>query len=373
VERSAEEGVPEYRRDPVTGRWVIIAPGRAARPHEFVETVRPARRGLCPFCPGSEHETPDEVAALRNLGTLPNQPGWQVRIVPNKFPAVAPMAPTEPAHGSESSAGAPAESSAGATMRLPAVGRHEVIIETDGHAVTVGEISLERWTAMWRLVRDRFRQLAKTPGIRYAQWFKNVGDAAGASIEHAHGQLIALDHVPGVPAAEMTGAALHFQRTGRCVFCEILSRESAEATRLVELTSTHAAWCDYASRFSYEMVVAPRRHAADFTAQSDTELAAAATLLHRTLARFEQIGPLPAYNVVLHTAPFGGESAVARRRAGTGDPQSFDSSPADYYHWHWEILPRLTKAAGFEWGAGIHLNPVAPEQAAQTLRNAKPD
>jgi UDPglucose--hexose-1-phosphate uridylyltransferase len=223
---------------------------------------------------------------------------------------------------------------------------------------------------MWRLVRDRFRVLGKTAGIRYGQWFKNVGDAAGASIEHAHAQLIALDRVPEVPAAELAGSAEHYRQTGRCIYCEIVSRESAEGTRLVELTPSHAAWCNYAGRFSYEMVVAPRRHAADFASQDDTHLDQAAVLLHRTLARLERISPAPAaYNVVLHTAPFGSGPFYAL----PNESASFDSSPADYYHWHWEILPRLTKTAGFEWGAGIHLNPVAPEQAAQALRNAKPD
>jgi len=334
---------PEYRRDSVVGRWVIIAPARADRPHEFVETVRPARSGPCPFCPGSEHDTPDEVAALRNLGTSANGPGWQVRIVPNKFPAV----------GGVLGVGAVVELG-GAMVPTPALGRHEVVIETEAHAVGVGEIPLDRWTAMWRLVRDRFRELGRTAGVRYVQWFKNVGDAAGASIEHAHAQMIALDRVPEVVAGELAGAAAHHRETGRCVYCELLTHEAAEATRLVDLTPAHAAWCNYASRFSYEMIVAPRRHAADFAAQDDAGIAAAAAMLHRTLARLERACPNGAYNVVLHTAPF-------------------DSSASDHYHWHWEILPRLTKAAGFEWGAGIHLNPVAPEQAAQALRNVKPD
>jgi UDPglucose--hexose-1-phosphate uridylyltransferase len=361
--------LPEYRCDPVTGRWVIIAPSRANRPHEFVETVRPTRTGTCPFCPGSEHETPGEVAALRCPGTPANQPGWQVRIVPNKFPAVVQG---EAAHGGPAVARIDhpkTETTSNARAARPAVGRHEVVIETDVHAVAAGEIPSATWLAMWRLVRDRFRMLGRTPGVRYVQWFKNVGDAAGASIEHAHGQIIAVDRVPEVPAAEMAGAGAHFARTNRCIYCEIVMRETAEQTRLVELTSTHAAWCNYAGRFSYEMVLAPRKHAADFAAQSDSDLDAAATLLQRTLARLERICPVPAYNIVLHTAPIGGESPTAASR----ESPSFDSSPADYYHWHWEILPRLTKAAGFEWGAGIHLNPVAPEQAAQTLRNAKPD
>jgi UDPglucose--hexose-1-phosphate uridylyltransferase len=362
---------PEYRQDPITGRWVIIAPARAERPQEFVETVRPARAKACPFCPGSEHETPGEVAALRQAGSAPNKPGWRVRIVPNMFPAVAAVVSSAAARGAGV---AGADQPAGTPAAVPAIGRHEVVIETDRHAMPTGEIPLEHWTAMWRLVRDRFREFGQTAGIRYVQWFKNVGDAAGASIEHAHGQLIAVDRVPEVPAAELVGAAAHHRRTARCVYCEILSRESAEASRLVELTPSHAAWCNYASRFSYEMVIAPRRHAADFAAEDDARLDEGAILLHRTLARLEQICPVPAYNVVLHTAPFeNGPLQNAPFAALHGVPASFDSSPADYYHWHWEILPRLTKAAGFEWGAGIHLNPVAPERAAEALRNAKPD
>jgi UDPglucose--hexose-1-phosphate uridylyltransferase len=241
----------------------------------------------------------------------------------------------------------------------PAFGRHEVVIETDAHARGAAEIPLERWTAMWRLVRDRIRLLGQMPGIGYVQWFKNVGDAAGASIEHAHGQIIAMDRIPEVVAAELAGSGEHFRRTGRCVYCEMIAREAAEGVRLVELAPRHAVWCNYASRFSYEMVIAPRGHAADFAAQDDAGIDEGATLLHRTLARLERACAGAAYNVVLHTAPTAGSA--------------FDSFGREHYHWHWEILPRLTKAAGFEWGAGIHLNPVAPERAAGAVRNAKPD
>lgn len=337
--------MPEYRRDSIVDRWVIIAPERAVRPLEFSNVPRVARRLPCPFCEGNESETTRETAAVRTAGSSADGPGWRVRIVANLYPALQ-----TPSAGTNANAATPSEFDA---ARRPAVGRHEVVVETPNHTVAVEEISADHWRTVWRLVRERFRSLRDLGECRYVQYFKNVGQAAGASLEHAHAQLMALDVVPPTVEAELTAARDFFDRRGACIFCDLAERELAAGVRVVEVADAAAAFCPFASRFSSEVWVVPRRHVGCFSETTDAGLDGAVDLLHRTLRRLERSSPNSAYNVVLHTAPF-------------------DSLAGQYYHWHWEILPRETTAAGFEWGAGIHVNPVAPEAAAECLRRINP-
>ena len=344
----------EYRRDPIVDRWVIVAPERARRPYEFVESPqnpslavdppRELRRAGCPFCEGNECDTTPEEVAVRETGSKANGPGWQVRIVPNLYPALVSTAVADVAAVPTSP-----RSHERPTLRLPARGRHEVVIESPEHRLSSGELTGAHWRIVWRTIRDRFRALRDAGDCRYVQWFKNVGRAAGASLEHLHSQLMALDRVPPDVAAESAAAEAHERRTGGCLFCDLVERELAGDLRVVEVSEAAAAFCPNAPRFSYETWVVPRRHASRFEDSADDELDATADLLHRTLRRVENSFPNSAYNVVLHTAPF-------------------DRFQEPHYHWHWEILPRLTTAAGFEWGTGIHINPVPPEEAAASLR-----
>lgn len=342
--------MPELRKDPIVDRWVIIAPERAARPHEFTDVPQVVRSAVCPFCEGNERQTPHEAAALRTPGSLHDGPGWQARIVPNLFPALGPAAsPRREAKTSSGHATSPE-----LFISQPAVGVHEVVIESPTHLVDHGDLPPAHWSAVLRLVRDRMAQLGQTPGIRYVQHFKNVGEAGGASLEHVHSQLMALTEVPPAVQAELEGAEAYHGRVGRCVFCDLVECETAAGVRVVEASDQGVVLSTYAARFSYELLVVPRRHSADFTKLADRDVDAAAQLLLRTLRRLERALPGASYNVVLHTA-------------------GFDSFSGGYYHWHWEILPRLAKAAGFEWGTGIHINTVLPETAAEHLRRISAD
>lgn len=290
---------PQFRTDPITGRRVLIAPERALRGSD----------GPCPFCEGREAETPPEILALRD-GSPPNSPGWRVRVVPNRFPAVRPTA--------------------------PASGSHELIIECPNHVASISDLPVERVAIVLGVVRDRFRELRKTWG--YAQYFKNHGAAAGASLAHAHSQIIAMAAPPPALVEELF--------TGPCPFCALIERELADGSRMVMSTPNLVAFTAFAGRFPYETWVLPRRHARHFEELSTDELHDLAAMLHTIVGRLESVAGAPAYNWVLHTAPW-------------CDDRDF--------HWHFVILPRMSGIAGFELGAGIFINPVAPEVAAARL------
>jgi UDPglucose--hexose-1-phosphate uridylyltransferase len=329
--------MPELRIDPICGRRVYIAEDRAGRPFDYDE--RPsanvsadecaARIANCPFCAGHEAITPIESAVV-----LDDAGQWQVRVVPNKYPAVTLAA--EEAH-------------AGFTA---AVGAHEVIIESPRHLLDVTELDADRLATVIRVYRDRLRHWAADPRLKHALVFKNSGWAAGASLEHVHSQLAALPYVPAVVHAELDGAHRHFAAHRRCAFCDLIRSELEAGERLVARGEGFIAFCASAGRQPYETWILPEGHAARFDVLTDAQARAAAVVLQDVLRRLHVQTPSAAYNVVLHTSPF-------------------DDLHADAYHWHWELIPRIANLAGLELGAGVYINPLSPEHAAQRLRDAQ--
>jgi len=346
----------EYRKDPLVDRWVIIAPERAARPHDFFDAPTVRRCGVCPFCGGNEAETTAEIAALRDPGTAPNGPGWRVRSVSNKFPFLAQSEPRTSVGGSGS-----ADESRGPLTDVrgsdvftpsPACGPHEVLIDSPRHVVRASELSVDETADSLRLYRLRLASLCGDARLRHVQIFKNVGRAAGASLEHLHGQLAGLSFVPPPVVAEVAALRKHRERTGRCAHCDAIAFELAAGVRVVEASSGFVVVCPYASGFSYEMQIWPRAHHGRFAALDDLRLAELAGVLRRSLVRLESVLSSPAYNLLLHIEPF-------------------DSFAAGYYHWRMAVVPRTAMTAGFEWSTGILVNPVPPETAAAQLRAAQ--
>lgn len=313
-----------------------MAPERAHRPHAFEEDPPAGRRRHCPFCPGSEAETPPEIFSLRDRGG-PDTPGWRLRVVPNKFPAVVPDAlPVSAAERSD--------------RRRIGFGSHEVIIEDADHGATLSDLPAERIAELLEVVRRRFLALADNRRIRYVCFFKNHGKAAGATLEHTHSQLVALPLEPKLVAEEIAGARRRYRRTGRCYFCE-LAEPDLDASRLILATPGAVSLAPYAARAPYETWIVPRRHRSHFESARGAELEAIAAALRATLRMLEGALERPAYNLVLHTAPL-------------------RAAALPHYHWHFELIPRLSKLAGFEWGTGLYINPVPPEEAARRLRDA---
>ena len=327
--------MPELRKDPIVGRWVIISNDRAKRPTDFVREPVVKKGGFCPFCPGNEEKTPAELLAYRPNGS---NVGWTVRVVPNKFPAL----------GIEGSLGRQAE---GMFDKMNGIGAHELVIETPEHDVTLADLSEKRIEDVLWAFRDRVLDLKKDKRFKYILIFKNHGTAAGATLEHSHGQLIALPIVPKYVVEEMEGAKQYFIYKERCVFCDIIRQETG-GIRVVGENENFLTVAPYAPRFPFETWIIPRRHESAFENSSSQVYESLSKSLKNLLTRADQVLDSPAYNLLVHTAPV--------------------QEPAlDYYHWHIEFMPRLTKTAGFEWGTGFYQNPTPPEEAAKYLREAK--
>jgi len=332
--------VPELRKDPITGRWVIISNERQKRPSDFqVERVVRIAADQCPFCPGREALTPREVFANRSNGSAPNGPGWELRVVPNKFPALKVEGGLE-------------REGEGMFDRMNGIGAHEVIIETPDHSktlATMGEAEIER--VLWAF-RERILDLKKDIRFRYILIFKNQGAVAGATLEHSHSQLIALPIVPDFVRDEIDGARQHFFAKERCVFCDVLRQEIASGRRIVQESADIVALEPYAPRFPFETWLLPKVHGARFEDAPRHEYAGLARVLKSVLTRLDRALEQPAYNLIVHSAPFSEEVR-------------------DFYHWHVEVIPKVARMAGFEWGTGFYINPTSPEEAAQVLRDVR--
>jgi UDPglucose--hexose-1-phosphate uridylyltransferase len=337
---------PELRRDPVTGSWVAVAPERAKRPialsgHQPRQRAN-GERHPCPFCPGQEHATPHEVFAFRDPSSPTDGPGWQLRVVPNMYPAVRPESLTTIAiRDSE------------LLESVPAYGTAEVLIECPEHIHDPKELTDSQFTNVFVAYRERLRMFAGDTRLAHVAVFKNVGAEAGASLGHTHSQIIALPVVPDLLRAELDGAKEHFSRTGRCIYCDLVSEELKDGSRVIATSANFVVIAAFAPRFAYEVWILPRQHQPRYEALSDANANELARLMKRLLFTLDAVLGEPAYNWHLHTTPL-----------HAGEPE--------HYHWHLELLPRTARPAGIEWGFGCHITTAMPEVAARELRAALP-
>jgi UDPglucose--hexose-1-phosphate uridylyltransferase len=321
---------PELRKDPILDRWVVIATDRLGRPQEVVESVPVGRLAVCPFCAGNEHLTPEPVLAL------PNRRDWQVRIVPNTFPAVRGEGRFTPQTDGLLTGGL-------------ANGLHDVVIECPMHQANLSRLPAEHGVLLFGALAERFRQVRAERPELYPFWFTNHGAASGASLEHAHSQLVGLPTVPEQIRQEIDAGLRYGKANHRCVYCDLIEQERSEKTRIVFESEQIVALAPYASRFPCEVWLLPRRHANHFEQVSESDIIAIGDAYHRVLRMLDMGLDDPPFNTFIHTSPF-------------------DAPESPHYHWHVEILPRLTGIAGFECGTSMNINPVPPEQAAAYLR-----
>ena len=304
----------DLRKDPVTGRWVIISTERQKRPSDFqIETVTVKPDDLCPFCEGHEDKTPPEILAYRNASAA-NSRGWDVRVVPNKFPALRVEGTLD-------------REGEGLFDRMNGIGAHEVIIESPDHNQTLATMSEQAIEKVFWAWRDRVLDLKQDFRLRYILIFKNHGASAGASLEHSHSQLIALPIVPREMSEELDGARRHFQQKERCVFCDIIRQEIKDGSRVITESPEFVALAPYAPRFPFETCLLPKRHAARFEDASRGEYSSLARMVKDTLQRMNKTLLSPPYNLIVHSAPL-------------------QESGGEFYHWHVEIMPKLTRVAG---------------------------
>ena len=324
----------ELMRDPITARWIIVPLDKMAKVSDLITEQHPKNRDNCPFCYGSETLTPPEISAHRNQGA-PNTPNWTIRVVPNKFPALR-------IEGDLNREGI------GVFDIMNGIGAHEVIIDTPDHFRDMADLThVETEEVIWTY-RARSLDLRKDNRFKYILIFKNYGKSAGASLEHPHSQLIALPIVPKRVHEEMEGAARYYDYKERCVFCDIVREELEEKERIIYNDDKFIAFCPYVSRFAYEVWILPKKHASDFANIDRDCVASFARALRDSLARIKGLLKDPSYNFIIHTSPINGHER-------------------EDYHWHVEIMPKLSKVAGFEWGSGFYVNPVPPYVAAKNL------
>jgi len=333
--------MPELRKDPIVGRWVIIATDRAKRPQDFSREKAPSCPMFDPFLEGNEDKTPPEILAYRHPNSQRDKPGWRVRVVPNRFPALQ-------IEGSLNKRGD------GIYDLMNGIGAHEVIIECPHFETSMARLTIENIREVLWVYRDRLVDLKKDSRLLYPMIFKNKGSSAGASLEHSHSQLIVTPVVPITVWEEMTGSLEFYNYRGRCIYCDMIQQELASGQRVVMDTPGFLALCPFASRFPFEVWVLPKAHSSHYENIQRQAVEEMGMVLKTILCKLEVALDDPPYNYNVHTTPF-------------------DTPEIPHYHWHMEIIPRLTKIAGFEWGSGFYINPVLPEQAAAFLREVEVD
>ena len=327
----------ELRRDPITGRWNIINTDEPLGPEGFEVDRHQPGGSTCPFCPGNERLTPPEIYAVRPPASQPNGPGWQLRVVPNKFPALRIE-------------GELGRRGLGLFDLSNGVGAHEVIIETPDHQKQMADLSLQELELTLAAFKARSLDLRGDHRLKYTLIFKNFGLSAGASLEHAHSQLIALPIVPKRVSEELKGAERYFEFRERCPFCDMIQQELHDDERLLGENKGFLAFCPFVSSFPFEIWILPKAHGSDFAQIAPEPMRDLVRLLKEVLVRMRSVLSDPSYNFIVHTAPI--------------EPREREE-----YHWHLELIPKLTKVAGFEWGTGFYINPTPPELAAKVLRD----
>jgi UDPglucose--hexose-1-phosphate uridylyltransferase len=312
---------------------------RGRRPSDFQENKNTKKGGFCPFCPGNEKMTPPEIIAYREAGTAPNGPGWSLRVVPNKFPALKIEGTLD-------------KTGVGLFDKMNGIGAHEVFIETPSHDGTIAGLPERKVEDLLWAYRDRILDLRKDLRFQYILIFKNEGEAAGASLEHSHSQLIALPITPRQVIEELEGSRAYYNYKERCIFCDIVRQEMYSEERTLVENEHFIALAPFAASFPFETWIIPKIHNACFDEANPWEYSSLARILKNVLMRMEKVLGSPPYNFIIHSAPLRGQVK-------------------DFYHWHIEIIPKLVKIAGFEWGSGFYINPTLPEEAARFLREAK--
>ena len=328
--------MPELRQNMATKEWVLIATERARRPHEFacearqLTHQRPAYEAGCPFCPGHEDATQEEL--LR----WPDQGPWQGRVFPNRYPALAQRGPREAALE-------------GLHRKLSGVGYHEVLVESPLHNMSPALQPPEEIALTLKAFQTRGREIVNDPRIEQIFYFKNHGASAGSSVEHPHCQLLALPMVPYETRQRIEEVRRTFDDLGACPYCRMLQMELVEGERIIAKNDYFVAFIPYAAFSPFHTWIVPRRHGPTFLDQTPEELQALGLIVRQVLGKIYCLLNDPDYNYIIRSAP------------------NRDRSSA-YLHWYVTVVPRVTKVAGFEMGSGMYINPSLPEESARYLR-----
>ncbi len=337
----------ELRKDPINQRWVIIAPSRGRYPWRQSTLPDVDDERLNPFIAGHEVYTPAEIWSARAAGTAPNTPGWTVRVVPNRFPALRVESDLAPR-------------GVGVFDQMAGLGAHEVVVETPEAGLDWPDFTPAQLGTVLQAWRDRLRDLRRDVRLRYHAIYRCQGQPAGAAYPHALSHIVGLPIIPPAIEQLLTTAYAHFEAKERSIFADVLDQELREGDRVVAQTQHFAALTPYASRQPFELVVYPLRQMHDFTLLTEEEMADLAELLILLTGKLRDALATPAYQVHLFTAP---STAPRPGRVTVWRTLELD------FRWRLEILPFLQASVGIEAATGCYINPVAPEEAAAYLRD----
>jgi UDPglucose--hexose-1-phosphate uridylyltransferase len=339
----------ELRKDYLLDRWVVIATERSRRPTDFAKSkLEPAKTAVCPMCVGNENMTPPaemlyqrengEIKRSQDPATGERTKNWLVRVIPNLYPAFSPP----------KQAGDEKQIVRGEGL-WNAVGHHEVIVESPNHDEDPADAELPQLELVIKAYIDRLKALSAKPYVKYVSIFRNHGLEAGASLSHAHSQIIAAPMVPTTVREEQKAAQTFYEDQDKCIFCDIIEAET-KGPRLISETEDFVVLAPYASVNPMEFWILPKEHAPNLLNLKAPEITAFAKTLKTSLKALKTLVNDPPYNYGIHLAL---------------NPEAQDS-----YHWHLEVYPKLATWAGFEKSTGIYINTVTPETAAESLRNA---
>ncbi len=333
----------ELRKDPVTREWVILAKERAKRPDDFIgnkpKEKKTAHDPKCPFCEGNEAKTPPEVLAYRPLDSKKNTKGWQLRVINNKFAAL-------------SLDGDLSRKDVQLFDSMHGIGAHEVVVESTDHSKNIALYDIKTVENVLWSYCDRYLALKKDPRLKYISVFRNHGKIAGASLAHPHSQIVATPMIPQKVWHKVTGVAQYREYREQCVYCHIIESELKEKSRIISKNGSFVALSPFASRSPFETWILPLKHNACFAYMNRFEVSDLAEILKDTMLKLYNCLDDPPYNYTMVTAPC-------------------DTDNLDTFHWHLEIVPRLTTPAGFELGTSVYINVTPPEAAAKFLRETK--
>lgn len=333
----------ELRKDIITREWVILASERAKRPHDFKKTEeavkKPKHDPNCPFCEGNEEKTPPEVLAYRSHNSKPNNKGWQLRVINNKFAALNPE-------------GELCRKDVGIYDSMCGIGAHEVVIESPDHSKNIALYDHKTVENVVWSYCDRYLTLKKDPVHKYISIFRNHGKLAGASLAHPHSQIVATPIIPQKVWHKVSGVSQYSEYREKCAYCDIINAERKEKTRLISENGKFIAIAPFASRSPFEVWILPKEHSSCFAYMNRFEVSDFAEILRESMLRLYKCLDDPPYNYTIITAPC-------------------ETDKLDTFHWHLEILPRLTTPAGFEIGTSIYINVTPPEEAAKYMKEIK--
>ncbi len=327
--------MPEFRQNPISKEWVVIARERAKRPEDFTKDRSgkeevPSHRDDCPFCVGNEDRTPP------SLYTIDGEGGWRLRVVPNKY------APLQPGLS-------PQREEVGRFLRAGGFGMAEVVVETPQHNLTIATMDHQTVRDIMKSYKVRYLELSQDERVNLITIFRNNGKKAGTSLEHPHSQIIATPIVPPHVRDQMTKCRVAYDTFGACVFCYVLKEELSQRIRVVIESDHFVSFCPFASRSPFEVRILPKRHSSSFGEITPEEIEDLAESLRVTLRKIYIGLGNPDYNYIIRSS-------------------RTETHQARHYHWYMVVIPKLTIPAGFEIGTGIYINTTLPEKCAEFLR-----